>query len=138
MSRPIYETKADRGAATRVVDFVASVLAFSDVEELEPLHTADFLVRKGEFEAYVEVKCRRNASRAYPTYMLSKSKYDALLELGKPAMLVVKWSDGVGIAPLPVRHTAGRGGRWDRGDSRDVEAVVYIPLSEFQIRDVAI
>ena len=114
MKRPIYETKSDRSAASRVLDFMSSVLDFSEVREMEPLHTADFLVRKGAFEAYVEVKCRRNASRTYPTYMLSKSKYDALLELGKPAMLVVEWSDGVGIAPLPARHTTGQGGRRDQ------------------------
>ena len=44
MKRPIYETKSDRSAASRVLDFMSSVLDFSEVREMEPLHTADFLV----------------------------------------------------------------------------------------------
>ena len=134
--RPIYETTEDRRAAVRVMKYVSAALAMDELHEMEELHTADFLARKGDLEIYAEVKCRRNAAQAYPTYMLSKAKYDALLELGKPAMLVVKWSDGVGITPLPVSHTVGRGGRWDRGDSKDVEQVVYIPIDNFMIRQV--
>jgi hypothetical protein len=32
---------------------------------------------------------------------------------------------------VPVEHTVSTGGRYDRGDSRDVERVVLIPTDVF-------
>lgn len=140
--RPLYETPKDKARALSVAVTLAGAWGYRTCTPTPDLHVADFILQdhvSGVGPAIVEVKCRTNRKDAYPTYMLSKAKYDRLLELcadnpGTSAVLIVSWADAVGACILPAEHTVGRGGRWDRGDARDVEPIVYIPISAFHTR----
>jgi len=101
----------------------------------------EFSVYDGVFDlgdgqqGIVEVKVRKNARLKYPTYMLSKAKYDALTELSETgfigAMLAVQWTDQLGVVAIPTAHSVGHGGRYDRNDAADQEPVVLIPIKNF-------
>jgi hypothetical protein len=97
----------------------------------------DFLLhRDGVAKSVIEIKCRNVSSDRYDTYMVSKGKYNALLgwvDMGFKAALVVRWTDAIGIVRVPIDHTEGVGGRTDRGDALDIEAVVHIPIDRFKI-----
>jgi hypothetical protein len=45
----------------------------------------------------------------------------------------VRWTDAIGICPVPVEHSLGTGGRTDRGDALDIESVVHIPIDRFKL-----
>lgn len=98
---------------------------------------ADFIMhRDGLAQSVVEIKCRNVSSAKYETLMLSKGKYYALLDWadrGFKAALAVRWTDGIGVCPIPVEHTLGTGGRTDRGDALDIESVVHIPIDQFRM-----
>jgi hypothetical protein len=98
---------------------------------------ADFLMhRDGTATSVVEIKCRNVSSAKYETLMLSKAKYYALLDWadrGFKAALAVRWTDCIGVCPIPVEHTLGTGGRSDRGDALDIESVVHIPIDRFRM-----
>jgi hypothetical protein len=98
---------------------------------------ADFMMhRDGVAQSVIEIKCRNVSSAKYETLMLSKGKYYALLDWtdkGFKAALVVRWTDTIGICPIPVDHTLGVGGRTDRGDALDIESVVHIPIDRFKL-----
>lgn len=141
MTRPIYETAEDQSREAQTLrEFV---LHFPDMtfKKTPPLHSADYeLYGPDDYKAYVEVKNRTNEYRKYPTYMISKSKIDSILELatseGCKAGLVIRWSDSIGYINLQdyVAHSeVGTGGRWDRGDRQDVESVYYCPIEAFTI-----
>ena len=83
----------------------------------------------------VEVKTRKNERNRYPTYMLSKNKYDTLCGAtshNMDALLAVQWTDQLGVIQLPTEHIVSTGGRYDRNDPMDVEQVVLIPTVNFK------
>jgi hypothetical protein len=94
----------------------------------------------GDAVAYGEFRCRTNSHDTYPTYMLDRHTW-GLMKLrfkteGKPVVLVVGFSDGdyyIKITPeLAQQVVNGIGGRHDRGDVKDVEPVVHIPIDSFK------
>jgi hypothetical protein len=93
-----------------------------------------------EVVAFGEFRCRTNAHDTYPTYMLDRHTWGLLkLKLkqeGKPVVLVIGFPDGdyyIKITPELVKQVVGGvGGRHDRGDAKDVEAVVHIPIGSFK------
>lgn len=136
MVRPKYETDEDLKREWVAID------AFCDHTNSTPIKLpigarADYMLyRKREAKAIVEVKCRKNPISAYPTYMLSKSKYDALCDYSKMGFysaLLVHWDDAIGYVPMPIEHEIGSGGRWDRNDPKDVEPVVLIDIAKFKL-----
>lgn len=95
------------------------------------------LLRDGEVKAYAEVKTRRNARRAYPTYCVDRDKWQALTRLhrqtGKPALLVVAFTDGLHyVAAEDQPYRVGVMERKDRGDPNDRDVVVHIPVGELR------
>lgn len=137
MTRPIYENAATKADEEEVISQVAQTWK-AGWTKLPISYRADYaLSRQGEIVAWVEVKCRSNPKAQYPTYMLSLGKEMALLDLarhtGCPAILVVKWTDQMGYATLPVEgEKVMMGGRKDRGDSADIEPTVHIPIAAFK------
>lgn len=137
MSRPTYESAGDRRNQRHVL---------SKLERAFQLRIdtpwGEFSIYDGMFDlgdgqqGIVEVKVRKNERRKYPTYMLSKKKYDALIELTETgfigAMLAVQWTDQLGVVAIPTAHSAGHGGRYDRNDPADQEPVVLIPVKDFK------
>lgn len=96
------------------------------------------LVRNGKAKVIVEVKTRRNERLKYSTYMLSQDKYTALCEWeskGFLPVLLVQWTDALGCVRVPVEHVVSIGGRYDRGDPKDVENVVLISTDKFEVID---
>jgi len=96
------------------------------------------LVRNGAAKVVVEVKTRRNERLKYPTYMVSQDKYVALCEWGTKGfmpILLVQWTDTLGYVHVPVEHKVSVGGRYDRGDPKDIENVVLINIDAFNIVD---
>lgn len=134
--RPLYESNDDLDREW------AAVLEFCEHSKTFPIKLpigarADYMLcRNRDAVAVVEVKCRKNNRRTYPTYMLSKSKYDALCEytnMGLHAALLVSWEDDIGYVSIPTEHEVARGGRTDRNDPLDVEQVVLIDINKFKL-----
>jgi len=138
MKRPLYESKRDIAAEAAVAKkcgeyFVATMV------KMPSLCSFDWLAVKGEAKAIIEIKCRTNASGEYPTYLLSKKKFDENLSLADKMklkfMLVVKFTDRVmWISVSNERGEAqlGVGGREDRNDPADIEDCVYFNMGLFK------
>lgn len=112
--RPLYETSADRERETAVIDrlsarFGAATIRFGVGSVCDVL-----LVQLRKPLRLIEIKVRKNASGAFPTYMLSRRKYDDLLAIGMllkvPVSLCVRWTDRTGMLDLPAAHTTAMGG----------------------------
>jgi hypothetical protein len=134
--RPLYESNEDLDREwTAVFEFCEYSKTFP--VKLPIGARADYLLcRKRDAVAVVEVKCRKNKRHTYPTYMLSKSKYDALCEyteMGLHAVLLVRWEDDIGYVSIPAEHEVATGGRTDRNDPLDVEKVVLIDINKFKL-----
>lgn len=136
VGRPKYESEADRGNQHYVLSKLERAFGIPAERPTEEFASYDgvFTFNKGR-KCVVEVKVRRNERRRYPTYMLSKMKYDILCEFaaqGADALLAVQWTDELGVIQIPAEHSVSTGGRYDRNDPMDVEQVVLIPTRKFK------
>ena len=52
---------------------------------------------------------------------------------GLPILFLVSWVDAIGFADLTKKYPITVGGRTDRGDKADVEAVAEIPIKDFKL-----
>ena len=132
--RPTYESEADRGRQAAVVAKLEHAFSLPATAPKDPFASYDAIFRFAHHACVVEIKVRRNPREQYDTYMLSEAKYLALCAIvaqGANALLAVQWTDQLGVVRIPAEHTVGTGGRFDRGDSRDVERVVLIPTGAF-------
>jgi hypothetical protein len=134
--RPLYETAQDRLRQRAVMDAFQRRYQCQLVEMPAKCNWDYEIWRNEMIVALAEVKCRRNAMCKYPTYLLSKMKADAIVQacasLSLSPLLIVQWSDTAGWVWLndgPFEE--GHGGRVDRNDPRDMEQVIYIPISKF-------
>tara|TARA_R110000868_G_scaffold261331_3_gene519437 strand:+ start:11080 stop:11466 length:387 start_codon:yes stop_codon:yes gene_type:complete len=97
------------------------------------------LYKNGRLITLVEVKCRRTAMWQFPTLIMSTRKLDRAYELaersGVPLMVVTKWADNLGYLRVrdPYRYPVKTGGRTDRGDEQDIEALYDIPIGKFKL-----
>ena len=136
--RPIYETEEDKLKELGVVEYLQRKGYKFLYTETVPLAPFDgYMARPdGANFALVEIKNRRNASDAYPTYMISANKVRIMRETAKQhglkALLFVRFTDGVFLTELRDGEQTGEGGRYDRNDSRDVEECVFIPMERFK------
>jgi len=135
VGRPKYESEADRGNQNYVLSKLERAFGIPAERPTEEYSFYDGVFTIGGTKCVVEVKVRKNERDRYPTYMLSKMKYDTLCnvtEQGADALLAVQWTDQLGVIQLPTEHTVSTGGRYDRNDPRDVEQVVLIPVKKFK------
>lgn len=136
MSRPRYERPEDVTNEFSAIGKFAALFPGATVTRLSDDGRGFAVLSKGrEAKVVVEVKTRTNSVHKYPTFMISKSKYDALHEYAKRGMfagLLVQWADMLGFTPVPVAHTTSTGGRYDRNDPKDIETVVLISTTEFE------
>lgn len=138
MARPIYESQQDRDNELTVQKQIET-WASCILKKLPYNRYIDWeAYRQGVMVALVEFKQRRNPRRQYPTYMVSLAKWNNGIRMSKeadvPFLLCVKWTDGLHFI-LVNEHTpitTGTGGRYDRGDSADVEQMAYIDTSLFK------
>jgi hypothetical protein len=137
--RPIYETPDNRSNEHAVAVVFAGV-SQCELVRLAPLSAWDYTFTRGGVPvAFVEVKCRKNASTKYADYMISASKVDELAKAANTAnvagVLLVQWHDRLGWLRIDTidrgKLRYGTGGRFDRNDSLDVERVVFFPVNAF-------
>jgi hypothetical protein len=68
--------------------------------------------------------------------MMSANKWKKAIQWSEqtkvPFFLLVKFTDGVYGVKLKKNYKIELGGRYDRGDSADVEKCVFIPMEEFK------
>ena len=143
--RPIYERDEDRRREREAMNKLIAHLDASgdayDGNEAPRLYPFDYeVLREGKPWAIVEIKCRTNTMMFYSNYMISMEKMRVLREEARirnvEPLLMVCWSDAIGYAnadEAAARGIKAYGGRYDRNDPMDHEAVMHIPLSVFKV-----
>jgi len=137
--RPLYETEEDIGREQSFVEDLCT--AWQCEAKKLPIHyKLDFaLMRNGIVKAFLEMKVRNYAKGDFATYMVSMAKVLAAREYSAfanvPSLLAVRWNDVSGFIALNNMKDfeIGFGGRGDRGDSQDMEPVVFIPINNFEL-----
>jgi hypothetical protein len=135
--RPIYETEQDRTREEQTFKLLAENMGF-DYINMPQLSVVDKLLcyKDKRLAAIAELKIRTNRFNAYPTYLFSETKCSALLSISEaikvPALLIVRFSDQIAFTKLRSGYDQKLGGRVDRGDSKDMETCVFIPMREFK------
>lgn len=140
MTRPYYENDETKAKEAQFANVLCAVWD-AELYKMSYKNRIDYLMKcQGKAYAFIEVKCRTNPMKQYPTYMLSLDKWQAGLDLqrntGKPFILAVQWTDK--MAYLPCKEVIdkvdiGIGGRKDRNDEQDIEPVVLIPIEHFRL-----
>ncbi len=94
-------------------------------------------INKGKVRAFVELRCRNNNYAQYPTCFITANKLAGAHAMqqatGLKILFLVGWKDKTGVVNLVKQYPISIGGRNDRGDKADIEAVAEIPISEFKI-----
>ena len=141
--RPVYETKDDLKNEKDIAKLVSDELNCTLVK-LPRKYQLDYgIVTIGEggkkfITGMVEIKCRNILKDKYDTYMISADKFmvglQYMQQFNLTIKLVVSWVDCVGVYDFKedTSYHIGFNGRYDRGDSEDVEPVVYIPIKAFK------
>lgn len=135
--RPIYETQSDLNKEQVFAKEMSEKWGY-EFKKLSRVYIVDWMVmRNDELRCFAELKCRNNRKDKYPTLMLSLHKWMRGKELAKETntsfRLIIKWEDGIfqhEAGTWPV--TYGYGGRKDRADNQDMEAMVFIPTMAFK------
>ena len=134
---PKYETKESLQREAEVAARIEQTHGV-ELEKLNPVYRLDYAaLRDGKVSSFIEIKCRTFERDKYPTLMINAHKVvsgNALMQaFGLPVMLVVAWTDFIGVLPFNGvgRWNMGIGGRFDRGDPKDRDICVYIPVNEF-------
>lgn len=138
MSRPLYETQKNRDSAYEAAKEIEHKTS-AKVEMGPPMAHWDFIIHvKNKPVAIADFKQRHNLREKYKTYFVSEKRIQNLLaesiERALKPVLFVRWTDGLHwleIAPnAHVDRTVG--GRYDRGDSADVEYMLHYWSKDFQ------
>jgi len=139
MNRPKYETAIDlknEREAIRSLERVSGRKAF----KLPVSYRIDFAMCNDDDEitSWVEVKCRKNPYKQYPTLAIGITKLMAGIAFEQktalPFFLVVHWPDYLGYIRISdlSKFKIIRGGRSDRNDNADEEPMVHIPIDQFK------
>ena len=144
MSRPIYETQADRDNEQNIAGIVEARFNCT-LHKMPMKYTLDFAaVRDNSVVAFVEARQRKIPSTQYDEYMISMNKLTAAQVLtqttGLPCRLVIRWSDNVTkMIQLPPRYYEIRiGGSTRRGDWQDIEPLAYFKIADMKdIKDIS-
>jgi hypothetical protein len=137
--RPIYQTASDLQNEDEVASLAAEMWQMEECKIPNPLYRIDrAFMLGGRVQWLAEVKCRSCPKNAYKTYMIGAQKYGSMVMasefLGMPVKLIVRWGCGtVGVLTVPFRFDVRVGGRTDRGDSKDTELTIHIPISDFEL-----
>lgn len=140
--RPIYERPGDRTRQREVVALLEHATGMRASETVRLCGWDYEMLRvDGSLSALVEVKARTHASTHYPTYIISQAKVIALAQASRErkcmAGLLVAWSDCTGWLRVDNRRRDRwptiRGGRRDRNDPADIEALYEIRVEDFLI-----
>lgn len=136
--RPRYERPGDLKNERAVAEVLESRYGFTATKVHEYSgYDFDFRGADGSLKLRAEMKCRNIPMGKHNTYIVSKMKYEKLVKLaesdGITTALVVRWTDAIGVIPVPFAHKVIMGGRYDRGDDMDWEEMVEFPIKNFRI-----
>jgi hypothetical protein len=137
-ARPLFETDGSRRDEEAIAESLQAAWKCSLIK-LPISYKLDWMaLRDGDAVAWVEAKRRFRELRQHPTVFFSLQKAIAARELhavsGLPCFFVAQFNDClafVDVLPRAHRRIEFRG-RIDR-DGRDQEAVVVIPVNEWEI-----
>jgi len=139
-ARPTYETEHSLSREEKVAKVVAKAWSCEAVK-MPKFYKCDSALTRGKtVKAFLEIKCRDVLPDTYKTIILSADKFTYLAEMERsikvPCYFVVRFSDdSIRYARISdvKDFTVEIGGRTDRNDSDDREAVVHIPISQFGV-----
>ena len=137
MVRPTYETEADLSREENIARYAARKWDCA-MRKQDKYNQFDYLIIKGkDVKAFVEIRTRTHIKGTYPTCFVSANKVQAAFSMrlatGLPSIFLVGWKDCIGWASLTEIYKITMGGRTDRGDPADIEAVAEIPIEKFNI-----
>lgn len=100
----------------------------------------DYLANRGtKVVGFVEMKDRDKSSTKFPTFMLGIDKWAYLLNMSDtlrtPSVLVIRFTDGIHYCHAkPGDFLIEYNPNWVqyRGDEKDIEAAIHIPMSMFR------
>ena len=137
MPRPVYETAENLKSEKDIALFLKEKHKLNCFK-MPISYRIDWAVLSfsGKLRGFMELKVRSVAKKRYPTLMLSLGKCITGCNLaqstGTAFWVAVKWTDCFGVyRVVQPFEDVGVGGRTDRGDSADVEPVVYFPVDSF-------
>ena len=145
MSRPLYETNADRSREDACAARVSAALGCEMVKLTGQYSRMDRLAtwRKSDRRhAFIEIKCRKAQYGQYPSLMLSAAKWrdgiDMAEATGGDFFVVASYLDGDWIYAYHATHVSGHrvwlehGGRTrNTRDALDIEPVMHIASDLF-------
>ena len=133
--RPTYETKEDLERENEIARIVSQAFK-CELQKLHKYNQFDYVaVRNKIVVAFFEMRRRNNEMSKYKTMIVSMNKVLSA-HLVKTAtnmdtFFVVMWNDCVGYTSLSRQFEVQIGGRTDRNDLADIEAVCHIPIEDF-------
>ena len=135
--RPIYETDSNLKKEKALAEYAAPKMN-CEMRKQDKFNQFDYVaLSKGHVRAFIELRCRNNNFDKYPTCFITVNKLALAYSLhhatGIKILFLVGWQDKVGIANLVKKYPVKIGGRTDRNDKADIEAVAEIPTEEFII-----
>ena len=137
---PVYEKEQDRVNEQRVAEVILGVAKGVDrAKKLSFTYHVDYALCNGDtIMAWLEVKCRDVPFGAYPDIILSLHKWHHGLMLEEwskaPFYVAFRFNDGIYLARASKCEGISYrcAGRTDRGNEKDHEPCVAIPLSNFK------
>ena len=144
MTRPIYETETDRQRELSVAETVA-VFIGGRLVKTRPMSSVDYIVQDvdGTATGLLEIKVRRYTPEEMDLmggFFLSERKllliHSTAKHLKMDFHLVVKAENSILHLPLKdgkpwPKLERMTGGRFDRGDGKDVEVMCLFPIKMF-------
>ncbi len=137
MTRPTYETQEHLKKEEELAKFAAYKWN-CEMRKQDKFNQFDYVaINNGKVRAFVELRCRSNEYNKYPTCFVTANKLSSAFSMhqatGLKILFLVGWSDKIGVANLVKQYPITIGGRFDRNDKADIEALAEIPISDFQI-----
>ncbi len=142
MSRPLYETSADRQKEAQVAETLASIW-LCDIVKMKPACVVDYAIkRSGKVVAVMEIKCRNYTFEKLDEMgglILSAHKLQSAKAWSDthsiPFVLAIGLPDGTYATTFtsndwPIFDLV-IAGRYDRGDKQDTEPCGLIPMKRF-------
>lgn len=135
---PVYENESDRESERKIAKFMMKKHG-GIFKQNEKLANIDFVWLKDDKTYNVEMRCRDINWGTYPTIYISAGKLAVAMKEykeGRPFIFLVRTRDAL-KSFVPTSKNIGMlinawGGRVDRGDFRDMDWVVEIPINLFK------
>ena len=138
MSRPMYETQADRNNEQRVAELLAE--KGYTLVKLPLQYKLDFAIIEDELDkvvGFAELKARTVEMNKYPTAMISLAKvvkaHDISSCTNLPSYFIVLYKDALVRINFASEFSVNIGGRSDRGDPQDRDVCAYYPIEGFTV-----